>query len=74
MPRTKKTATFAARLGHRIRTQCESRDWSIRQLAIAAGIPQQSLDGYVRGENQPSAEKLKKIAIALGVSVDVLLE
>jgi transcriptional regulator with XRE-family HTH domain len=60
-------------LGRRIRALRKSRDLSIHRLAELAGISAGYLSDVERGSSSPSAEKLARVASALGVTTDYLL-
>lgn len=49
------------------------RDWPVIKLAELTGEPQNSIYRVVRGENEPGAVLLARIAEALNTSVDFLL-
>lgn len=61
-------------LGERIRELRKQAEWTMKQLAEASGLPENSIlyieKGYVRN---PATYKLQRIADAFGVSVDSLL-
>ncbi len=51
----------------------KSKDWSQSELANKTGISQVMVGKYERGDAVPSIEVAKKIADALGVSLDYLV-
>lgn len=55
-----------------IKAIAKSRGLSLRQLEEAAGIGQNTMSRW--DENKPSVDKVKKVADALGVTVDELLK
>lgn len=55
------------------KTLLDSRGIKQAQLARKTGIPRNSICRYVSGEVQPSAQKVKLLADALGVSMESLL-
>lgn len=57
----------------RIRKALDDKKMSQRQLADAAGLSEISISNYVQGRRIPSGTALKKIADALKVSTDYLL-
>ena len=57
----------------RMRKAIAMRGWSQCKLSEMTGISTVTLSKYVRGENEPSADRLRVIAEALGVSADWLL-
>jgi transcriptional regulator with XRE-family HTH domain len=64
------TSGFADRL-RQLRRQ---RNLSQAELASQAGMHVNHLGRYERGESQPSADALKRLADALGTSTDFLIE
>ena len=59
-------------LGDYIREQRRSAQWSLRQLADAAGVSNPYLSQIERGLRRPSAEILQQIAKALRISAETL--
>ena len=59
-------------IGSFIRTQRESAQVSVRQLAERAGVSNPYLSQIERGLRKPSAEVLNQIAKALRLSAEVL--
>lgn len=57
---------FAFRLKSRMERRCITQ----QKLSELTGIPQSSINGYLKGTNTPSFYKADKIAKALGCSVD----
>lgn len=55
----------------RIRALCKERGLSLRQLEQDAGIANNTICRW--GDNIPSVDKVKRVADALGVTVDELL-
>ncbi len=60
--------------GKRISEARDRRGWNRNQLAKASSLSWANLTRYEDGENEPSAGKLLRIAEALGVSVDWLMD
>ena len=60
-------------VGQRILQACEAIKWSQAQLAKESKITPASISQFVNGERMPSTPLLRKIAIALNISVDYLL-
>jgi len=60
-------------LGERIRKIRREKDWSQTELAERAYIHRKMVCRYETGVSTPSAESLRKIAAALGVTTDFLL-
>lgn len=58
----------------RLKQLRKQRDLSQAQLAEAVGVHQNHIGRYERGESQPSADALRRLADALGVSTDYLIE
>ena len=54
-----------------IKAIAKGKGMSLRQLEEAAGIAQNTVSRW--DENKPSVDKVKKVADALGVTVDELL-
>lgn len=52
----------------------KQREFSQAQLAQAVGAHQNHIGRYERGESQPSADALRRLAAVLGVSTDYLIE
>ncbi len=68
-------ATFPApvsSLGDYIREQRRTAQYSLRQLAAAAGVSNPYLSQIERGVRKPSAEILQQIAKALRISAETL--
>jgi len=61
-----------AQLGAYIREQRESAQYSLRQLAQAAGVSNPYLSQIERGLRKPSAEVLQQLAKALRISAETL--
>lgn len=58
----------------RLKQLRKQRDYSQAQLAERVGVHQNHIGRYERGESQPSADALKRLADALNVSTDFLIE
>jgi len=65
-------ALTVASLGDYIRDQRKSAQYSLRQLADAAGVSNPYLSQIERGLKKPSAEILQQIAKALRISAETL--
>lgn len=61
------------KLGNRITELRKTKAWSQSQLAEKVGISYAQIGRYETKGTQPSAEVLKKIAVALDTSVDFLI-
>lgn len=64
------TSGFAERL----RLLRKQKNWSQTELAQRVGVHYNHLGRFERGSSRPSADTLKKLADALGVSTDYLIE
>lgn len=58
----------------RLKAARERRDFSQVQLVNLAGIDQAQLSHYEGGRREPSADNLRKLARALDIRADFLLE
>ena len=67
-----KVTTAASDIGSFIRSQRESAQVSVRQLAERAGVSNPYLSQVERGLRKPSADVLSQIAKGLRVSAEVL--
>lgn len=65
-------STKASDIGSFIKSQRESAQFSMRQLAAKSGVSNPYLSQVERGLRKPSAEVLNQIAKALRVSAEVL--
>ena len=66
--------TINKQLGYRIRYLRQQKNWSIEDLALEAGINRNYLGDLERGTRNPTLVVLNKIAVALGVDLNVLFE
>lgn len=57
---------------YRIKEFRELLGWSQNELSRRSGIPQSAISRYEAGEQEPGYSRLKRIADALGVSVQEL--
>lgn len=66
------SAAFAVRLARLIRDRCGS----VAELTRRSGVSERSIQNYVADDDPqiPSADKAKKIAAALGLTTDQLLD
>ncbi|EHQ04625.1 helix-turn-helix domain-containing protein [Leptonema illini] len=60
--------------GERLQRRRIEKGMSQGDLARAIGIHQNQIGRYERGDSQPTADKIKKLCDALGVSKDYLLD
>jgi len=63
----------AKALGERIRQLRQRRDLSMAQLAELAGLSRQQIWKYETGRDQPHVQSLRRLADALGVTLEALL-
>ena len=66
--------SMASKFGKNLLKVLEEKHVTQQQLADAIGISNVSVNRYISGERNPSAETVAKMAQALGVSTDTLLE
>lgn len=62
-----------ARIGARIRTERESRGWSLTELSQRASVSRAMIHKVERGESSPTANLLGKLSGALGLSMSSLI-
>lgn len=60
--------------GERLRSIRKQRNFSQGELGELAGLHYTNISRYERGTSQPNADALKRLAEALGVSGDYLME
>lgn len=60
-------------LSDRLRDERKQQDLSIRALADHSGVGERSIQGYEAGRSLPGASELRRLAVALDVSVDYLV-
>lgn len=60
-------------LGEKIRRYREARGWNQKELADNAGVSAATVSKAERGEYTPSPDKLRKIADALGIKLEELI-
>lgn len=74
MPRPRTTLP-ADPLAARLRAECNRRGWSLGELAKRAGVSRTTLHHLERSRTgRPQIETLRKIAVALDLPVETLLE
>lgn len=61
------------RIGARIRTERESRGWSLTELAERASVSRAMIFKVERGESSPTANLLGKLSGAFGLSMSTLM-
>lgn len=62
-----------ARIGVRIRTERESRGWSLTELSQRASVSRAMIHKVERGESSPTANLLGKLSGAFGLSISSLI-
>ncbi len=61
------------RIGARIRTERESRGWSLSELATRASVSRAMIHKVERGDSSPTANLLGKLSGAFGLSMSTLM-
>jgi transcriptional regulator with XRE-family HTH domain len=61
------------RIGARVRTERESRGWSLTDLANRSGVSRAMIHKVERGESSPTATLLAKLSGAFSLSMSALL-
>lgn len=69
----KPEANIDARIGARIRTERESRGWSLTELSQRASVSRAMIHKVERGESSPTANLLGKLSGAFGLSISSLI-
>lgn len=70
---TKRPIVLPMTLKKQLRFYLDANDMTAAQLARKAGIPKQSLSGWLSGSNPRDVKQVKKVADSLGVSLDNLM-
>lgn len=65
---------LAVAIGARVRSERQARQWTLDQLAAAAGVSRRMLVTVEQGAANPSLGTLLKLSEALGVALPVLVE
>jgi transcriptional regulator with XRE-family HTH domain len=65
---------IALKIGENIKRLLTQRDITQKAFAAMLNIPYTTLNGYLRDTYEPDIEMVKRIATALGVSIDLLLD
>lgn len=68
------TATLAHAIGTRLRAQRRARDWTLDQLAEAAGVSRRMVVNVEQGSANPSVGTLLRLTEALGIGLPTLVE
>jgi transcriptional regulator with XRE-family HTH domain len=68
------TALLASAIGVRIKQERQSRQWTLDQLAEAAGVSRRMLVNVEQGAANPSVGTLLRLSDALGVGLPALVE
>lgn len=64
---------FDARLAGRVKTERESRGWSLAELADRSGVSKAMISKVERGESSPTATLLGRLSGAFGLTLSQLL-
>lgn len=64
---------YSMNLKRQLRYYLEKRDLTAAQLARKAEVPKQSMSGWLSGNNPRDVRQVKRVADALGISLDNLL-
>ena len=67
-------AAMATAIGGRVRQHRQSREWTLDQLAQAAGVSRRMVVNVEQGAANPSVATLLRISDALGVGLPALVE
>lgn len=70
---TNRPMVHSMTLKKQLRFYLDSRHMTAAQLARKAGVPKQSLSGWIGGSNPRDIKQVKKVADSLGVSLDNLM-
>jgi transcriptional regulator with XRE-family HTH domain len=60
-------------LGDRIKRLMKDNGYTQKQLAMRSGCTESAISRYVNNERTPRVKILKRLAIALGVTIDELV-
>lgn len=69
----KRSDDIDARIGARIRTERESRGWSLTDLAEKASVSRAMIFKVERGDSSPTANLLGRLSGAFGLSMSTLM-
>ena len=68
-----KSKEYVLNLRQQLKLELERRGWTATRLARTAGIPKQSLSGWMAGNRPRNLDQLKKVADVLELDLEVLL-
>ncbi|TNM39778.1 helix-turn-helix domain-containing protein [Nocardioides albidus] len=68
------TTALATAIGARVKQERQSRQWTLDQLAEAAGVSRRAVVNVEQGSANPSVGTLLRISDALGVGLPALVE
>jgi transcriptional regulator with XRE-family HTH domain len=68
------TAPLAAAIGIRVKRERQARQWTLDQLAEAAGVSRRAVVNVEQGAVNPSVGTLLRISDALGIGLPALVE
>ena len=68
------TASLAAAIGARVKRERQARQWTLDQLAEAAGVSRRAVVNVEQGAANPSVGTLLRISDALGIGLPALVE
>ena len=73
-PVAQSASALAAAIGARIRSERQSRGWTLDHLATTAGVSRRMLVNVEHGDANPSVATLLKLSDALGIGLPALVE
>jgi transcriptional regulator with XRE-family HTH domain len=68
------TADLSSAIGDRVRSERQSRHWTLDQLAEAAGVSRRMVVNVEQGAANPSVGTLLRLSDALGIGLPALVE
>ncbi len=68
-----KSKEYVMNLRQQLKLELERRGWTATRLARTAGIPKQSLSGWMAGNRPRNLDQLKKVADVLDLDLEELL-
>ena len=60
-------------IGERVRELRKKKGWTQYRLAMESSVSRQAISNMERGRNEPNADSIRLLAVALGVSVSEIL-